>query len=126
MKNRSVPLRPSCPLCEIFLWLIASASPSGAKTCTNALVAKIYPDGMHHCIADGLREDATFDVQTATLQEAEHGLTKSVLAHTDVLLWWGHAAQVADAVVERVLGRVWEGWASLPSTRRITRKSSSA
>ncbi|MEO6568768.1 MAG: ThuA domain-containing protein, partial [Opitutaceae bacterium] len=77
----------------------------------NEVVAQIYPDGMHHCIADGLREDAQLEVGTATLQEAEHGLTKTVLAQTDVLVWWGHAAhgQVEDAIVEGVLGRIWEG-----------------
>jgi len=77
----------------------------------NAIVAKIYPDGMHNCIADGLREDVAILVRTATLQEAEHGLTKRVLAETDVLLWWGHAAhgEVEDAIVERVLSRIWEG-----------------
>jgi trehalose utilization protein len=77
----------------------------------NAIVAQVYPDGMHACIAEGLREDAALEVRTATLQEAEHGLTKSGLAETDVLVWWGHAAhgQVEDAVVERVLGRIWEG-----------------
>ena len=77
----------------------------------NPIVAQVYPDGMHTCIAAGLREDAALEVGTATLQEAEHGLTKSKLAITDVLVWWGHAAhgQVGDAVVERVLGRIWEG-----------------
>ena len=77
----------------------------------NETVAKIYPEGMHRCIADGLREDSAFAVRTATLQEPEHGLTSKALAETDVLVWWGHAAHghVADAVVERVLSRVWEG-----------------
>ncbi|MEO5718443.1 MAG: ThuA domain-containing protein, partial [Chthoniobacterales bacterium] len=77
----------------------------------NAIVAGIYPDGMHHCIAQGLREDPALAVETATLQDEEHGLTESRLGQTDVLLWWGHAAhgEVSDAVVERVLSRVWEG-----------------
>ncbi len=77
----------------------------------NEVVAKIYPDGMHRCIADGLQEEPAFVVRTATLEEPEHGLTSKALAETDVLLWWGHAAhgEVADAVVERVLGRIWEG-----------------
>ena len=77
----------------------------------NPIVAQVYPDGMHNCIADGLREDATLEIRAATLQENEHGLTESVLAQTDALVWWGHAAHgaVEDAVVERVLGRIWEG-----------------
>ncbi len=58
-----------------------------------------------------MREDRGLEVGTATLQEPYHGLAKSVLAATDVLVWWGHAAhgKVKDAVVERVLRRVWEG-----------------
>jgi trehalose utilization protein len=77
----------------------------------NAIVREIYPDGMHECIGDGLRSDPDLDVRTATLHDAEHGLSESSLASTDVLLWWGHAAhgKVADKIVERVLGRVWEG-----------------
>lgn len=48
----------------------------------NAVVAKIYPEGIHHCIADGLREDAALEVGTATLDEEEHGLTESLVAET--------------------------------------------
>lgn len=77
----------------------------------NEIVSRIYPDGMHTCIASGLREDDACEVRTATLQEPEHGLTKSVLYQTDVLVWWGHAAhgKVEETVVERVLGRIWQG-----------------
>src|SRR5687768_5609831 len=78
---------------------------------TKLAVAKVYPDGMHNTIASALREDAGIEADTATLQEPEHGLPEARLSRTDVLLWWGHAAHrdVADAVVERVVGRVWEG-----------------
>ena len=62
----------------------------------NAIVAGIYPDGMHNCIAQGLREDPAFDVGTATLQDEEYGLTENRLAQTNVLLWWGHAAQASE------------------------------
>lgn len=69
-------------------------------------VKEIYPDGMHTTIADGVRKHLGDDVvvRTATLQEPEHGLTDDVLAETDVLTWWGHAAHadVSDEVVERV------------------------
>jgi trehalose utilization protein len=66
---------------------------------------------MHNTIAAALREDAAIEAETATLQEPEHGLAEARLARTDVLLWWGHAAhgEVADAIVERVQNRVWEG-----------------
>src|SRR5213078_1570661 len=75
------------------------------------MVREIYPDGMHQTIAEGLSEHGEFDVRTATLQEPEHGLTEEVLANTDVLTWWGHAAhgQVNDEVVQRVVARVWQG-----------------
>lgn len=78
---------------------------------TNATVRKIYPKGMHECIAAALREDVDLAVDTATLQEREHGLTKPALDRTDVLIWWGHAAhgQVQNKIVERVLARVWQG-----------------
>lgn len=74
-------------------------------------IREIYPDGMHGCIAGGLRESSDFAVRTATLQEPEHGLTEDVLAETDVLIWWGHCAhgEVQDAVADRVVRRVNEG-----------------
>jgi trehalose utilization protein len=75
------------------------------------LVAEVYPRGMHEAIADGLREDSALTVRTATLDQPEHGLTEAVLAETDVLTWWGHAAhgKVDDKIVERVHQRVLEG-----------------
>jgi trehalose utilization protein len=77
---------------------------------TNPKVAEIYPEGIHQAIADHLKK-YEFSVQTATLDEAEHGLTLEVLTNTDVLIWWGHMAhdEVADEIVERVHARVLEG-----------------
>jgi hypothetical protein len=74
-------------------------------------VRAVYPDGIHAAIAAGLREHDGFEVRTATLDEPDHGLTDAVLADTDVLTWWGHAAHddVSDAVVERVHARVLDG-----------------
>lgn len=74
-------------------------------------VRSIYPDGMHQTIATGLAEADDLEPRCATLQQSEHGLTKEVLAQTDVLTWWGHKAhdEVNDTVVERVMSRVWEG-----------------
>src|SRR5919202_5317878 len=76
-------------------------------------VAALYPDGMHTTIAAGIVEnlgDAVV-VGTTTLAEPEHGLTEEVLAATDVLVWWGHAAhaEVADEVVDRVHRHVLSG-----------------
>jgi trehalose utilization protein len=67
-------------------------------------VRAIYPDGMHTVIAGGLSALLDAEVRTATLDQPEHGLTDDVLADTDVLTWWGHAAHedVADEVAERV------------------------
>jgi trehalose utilization protein len=77
----------------------------------NAVVGDLYPDGMHEAIARLLRADVGIDAETATLQQAEHGLSEARLAQCDVLLWWGHRdhGAVEDAVVERVARRVWEG-----------------
>lgn len=76
----------------------------------NEKVREIYPDGMHMPIAAYLQEQG-FAVKTATLDEAEHGLTTEVLAQTDVLTWWGHMAHgdVQDEIVQRVHKRVLEG-----------------
>lgn len=80
---------------------------------TSEVVAQIYPQGIHATIAAALRErlGAEVQVRTATLDEPEHGLPDAILADTDVLLWWGHAAheRVTDEVVERVQRRVWNG-----------------
>ena len=69
-------------------------------------VRAIYPDGMHTTIQHGISGvlGADAEVSTATLDDPEHGLSEEVLAATDVLTWWGHAAhaEVSDEVVERV------------------------
>jgi trehalose utilization protein len=77
----------------------------------NPVVAKIYPKGIHGCIAEALASNEDLNVQTATLQDRDHGLTTSVLDETDVLIWWGHAAhgKVEDEIVERVIKRIWQG-----------------
>jgi trehalose utilization protein len=75
-------------------------------------VAAIYPHGMHETLAGAIREHLpAANVSTATLQDAEHGLTTVRLDATDVLVWWGHRAhdQVADEIVARVHRRVLEG-----------------
>ncbi|APX98127.1 ThuA domain-containing protein [Natronorubrum daqingense] len=75
-------------------------------------VAAVYPDGIHETIADGLTDgERVHDIQYATLEEPDHGLTEDVLERTDVLLWWGHEAhdEVADEIVDRVHRRVLEG-----------------
>ena len=77
----------------------------------NQIVRRIYPDGLHGCIAAALNADSAISATTATLEQPEHGLTAARLADTDVLLWWGHAAHgsVDEAIVDRVSERVWQG-----------------
>lgn len=77
----------------------------------NEIVASVYPEGMHAVIASALAGHDDLDVSTATLQEADHGLSEERLARTDVLTWWGHRAhgEVRDEVVDRVQKRVLEG-----------------
>ncbi|RXK18633.1 ThuA domain-containing protein [Macrococcus sp. DPC7161] len=70
-------------------------------------VRSVYPEGIHNAIKGFLEGD----VQVATLDMPEHGLTQEVLDQTDVLVWWGHKAhdEVSDEVVERVHQRVLQG-----------------
>ena len=78
---------------------------------TSHAASRIYPEGIHGAIAEGLRAHADFEVGTATLDEPEHGLTDAVLANTNVLLWWGHMAHgaVRDEIVDKVQARVLDG-----------------
>lgn len=74
-------------------------------------IKKIYPNGIHMAIAEGLKQHQDFSVRTATLDEPEHGLSEKVLDETDVLFWWGHKAhnKVDDAIVKRVQKRILAG-----------------
>lgn len=80
---------------------------------TQPEIAALYPAGIHGAIAGGLVEllGDEVEVGTATLDDAEHGLTEEVLARTDVLLWWGHMKhdEVSDEVVARVQSHVLGG-----------------
>ena len=78
---------------------------------TSDTVKKIYPDGIHKAIGEGLLQEGSFNVNYATLDMPEHGLTEEVLKQTDVLFWWGHCkhGDVKDEIVDRVQKRVQEG-----------------
>ncbi len=76
-------------------------------------VRRLYPEGMHGCLKEALlrgNEDKIC-VRTATLEEPSHGLTKEVLAQTDVLVYWSHWMQeeFSDAVALDIAARVKEG-----------------
>ena len=75
------------------------------------LAAKIYPEGIHEAIAGHLRTLGDMDVETATLDQPEQGLSAEVLRQTDVLIWWGHAGHddLSDEVVERIRERILQG-----------------
>ena len=77
----------------------------------NPKVAAVYPDGIHVALAGFLGNEADIEVRTATLDEAEYGLTESALDATDVLIWWGHKAHgdVADEIADRVAAHVHAG-----------------
>ncbi len=77
----------------------------------NEAVKKVYPEGIHNIIAEGLSRARDLEVRTATMDQPEHGLSEEVLGSTDVLTWWGHVKhdKVDDAVVSRVKKRVLEG-----------------
>ncbi|MDR3405947.1 MAG: ThuA domain-containing protein [Chthoniobacter sp.] len=70
-----------------------------------------YPHGIHHALAQALGRDERLRVSTATLDQPGQGLPPEVLAETDVLLWWGHAAHEAvnEELVRRVQQRVLAG-----------------
>ncbi len=74
---------------------------------TNEKIGKLYPQGMHGAIEEYLIKQG-YEVQTATLDQEEHGLTDEVLSSTDVLIWWGHMAhaKVSDEVVDKVHKRI--------------------
>ena len=73
-------------------------------------VKEIYPNGIHNAIAEFLKS-SDIEVKTATLDDADFGLTQDVLDNTDVLIWWGHMAhdKVPDDVAMRVRNAVLEG-----------------
>ena len=74
-------------------------------------VRRIYPKGIHGCIADFLEKNANIFIQTATLEKKEHGLTEEILADTDILIYWGHMAhdEFSDEVARRVQKHVLQG-----------------
>lgn len=58
----------------------------------NCRASEIYPDGIHAAIAEFLGKEEDIECSTVTLDNIEEGITKEILADTDVMLWWGHMA----------------------------------
>ncbi len=74
-------------------------------------IRKVYPEGIHGCIAAFLGKEEDMVVRTATFDMPEHGLSEEVLQETDVLIIWSHALQeeFSDEVAERVRKHVLGG-----------------
>lgn len=74
-------------------------------------VRKVYPEGIHGCIAAFLGKEEDFQVRTATFDMPEHGLTEEVLQETDVLIFWSHSLQreFSQETAQRVQRHVLEG-----------------
>jgi trehalose utilization protein len=71
---------------------------------------EVYPDGIHPVLVDVV-ERAGHDTRVALFSDSEHGLTKDVVAETDVLVYWSHARneEFEDRVVDRVQDAVLDG-----------------
>lgn len=74
-------------------------------------VKKVYPNGIHSCIAETMNADDRFGAVAATLDQPQQGLPDELLNNTDVLFWWGHKGHdlVDDKLVERIYQRVMDG-----------------
>jgi len=74
------------------------------------VVKAIYPEGIHNTIANFLKCD-DIQVETATLDDENCGITEERLDRTDVLIWWGHVRNkmVPDEIARLVHKKVLEG-----------------
>lgn len=70
-----------------------------------------YPEGIHKALADALGTEEDLVIKTACLDDPDCGITKEILAETDVLLVWAHVAhrEMPDAVAELIRDAVLEG-----------------
>ena len=74
-------------------------------------IGRIYPNGIHGAIAEGLLQSGELDVKCRTLDMPECGLDEGTLDETDVLIWWAHIkhTDLPDEIAERVQRRVLDG-----------------
>lgn len=74
-------------------------------------IRRVYPEGIHGCLAGFLEKESDFSVRTAVFDMPEHGLTEEVLRETDVLIFWSHALQeeFSEEAAERVRRHVLSG-----------------
>lgn len=74
-------------------------------------IAKIYPNGIHGCIAEFLSKHDDIKVTCATLDMENQGISAELLKNTDVLIWWSHARQdeITDENVRLIRDNVLSG-----------------
>ena len=74
-------------------------------------IAKVYPKGIHGCIADFLGAEEDIEVKCVTLDMEAQGLGEELLRDTDVLIWWSHARQddITDENVRLIRDSVLSG-----------------
>ena len=79
-------------------------------------IASVYPEGIHTTIRKFLEQEEDIVVRCATLDMPKQGVSEEVLAETDVLIWWGHAAhdRLTDENAERVAAYVRRGMGFIP------------
>lgn len=80
---------------------------------TDCNVSKIYPDGIHTAIKNGIEDDEIV-VRTVTL-DTIFEITKELLDDTDVLIWWSHMKQslVPDEIASLVQNAVLRGMGAI-------------
>lgn len=73
-------------------------------------IRSIYPNGIHQYLKEVLQAD-DLEIRAVSLDMPEQGLPEVLLADTDVLMWWGHAAHalVDDDLVSRIQARIHKG-----------------
>ncbi|MFN3652188.1 MAG: ThuA domain-containing protein [Armatimonadota bacterium] len=68
----------------------------------------VYPKGINGALADYLNKQPGIQAKVAALQDADQGVSDSVLAQTDVLAWFGHQkhGEVRDERVNAIVDRM--------------------
>lgn len=74
-------------------------------------IAAVYPEGIHGCLRRFLDREEDITVTCVTLDMPHQGITRELLAQTDVLIWWSHARQddITDETVRLVREAVHAG-----------------
>lgn len=87
--------------CLLFPCLCVSAADEGSGGPIRVVVwdeqqpaqKQAYENFLGNAIADYLKARPGLSVTSVRLDDAEQGLSKSVLDGCDVLIWWGHVRQ---------------------------------